>query len=71
MYIRIQIQIAGQLHSFKSNDSITYPDEVVNHTLAFIIPEFIGFTRDAVAKFAAQGQLRDNHVAQSESTKTM
>ena len=34
--IKIQSQIAGQLHSFKSIDSITDPDEVVNYPIEFL-----------------------------------
>lgn len=35
--IKIQNQITSQLHSFKSIDSITNPDEVVNYPIELII----------------------------------
>jgi len=63
MKIKIQSQITGQLHSFKSIDSITNPDEVVHYPIEFV--------RNAAAQFAAQVRLGNNHVTQSESTETL
>lgn len=57
----IQSRIAGELHSYKSINSVTDYDKVTNYPTKFL--NSLEFT----AKFTVEGGIDPNHIAKSES----